>query len=333
MQTFVMHHPFTPTIIKNRTIQIGVLVALLALLGSFSWVGYCWGGWLAGSAVAQRLVQCSCPTQSESQRYQPFIVIASACRKPIFVNVSQNGQWMLYREQISNGNIVLVNVETRQKRPLALDSSTTGELHFLSSTLLLVPIRDSAKIQKYMLYDTITDRAYPINKIDSWGKLLSDELLTDIKQAKLIYMTERTIVIFFGISGEQLERNLVVNAEDGVWLSELQKQLDNQAIPYVLYPFAEQFLSVGSPILSLNGTLQATRKGIYNQQTKVLVTPIRRDLQELEPPWDPLLWINQDRTVLYTRSPTTVANLGMFAYFAEEILVVPQPLLLLEVET
>jgi len=316
---------------KRISYGIGVPVFLVASLIT-AWFGFCWAGWFGSSALIQHIVQCRCPSHSEQARYTPFIVLASACRKPALESVSPDSRWLTYREKINPGRLMLVDLKTLQEHELLLDPSIVGGLRFIRPTLLLISIYQPGLPRSFVLYDTTTNQRITLPTVPSWRKLLSDDTLARMRDAEMVFVTVDSIIILGDKQHGSFDTSLALDAEGAWWLSELRTQLDQLQIHYELDPIFQYPTITTDIMLSADSRLGATKDGIIQRSTGALVSPIGSRLAGLAPPFEARYWALNDQAVVYTRPQTTVAGLGMWASIAEDWLVVPQPLLLLQVK-
>jgi hypothetical protein len=323
----------------SRTQTAALLRAVVLFLAPLLlWQGYCWGWWLQSSSFMQRLFQCSCPPASEAARYPAFVVIASACQKPFRLSVSHDYQRLIYREEVPNGRVMVVDIATNQQYALPFRATEALNVSVIDAPLFLVMLSSPRSLidVRYVLYDHGQNQVSDELPQEQWRHVRDTVFASpedDERRIASVHIYPYAVLVAYRDEAAAHVDYIVYTANLQTLVNDLpaiRSQLDAQQIPYNYDPSFDAPLGnarIGSP----NGQYLVTRHGIQDQDTLELIQPVPAYFLHLTPKFEPRYWVAGGNAVLFTRSTATVGDLGPTIAAVIPWFAVRQPLLLLPV--
>jgi hypothetical protein len=291
---------------------------------------------LQSSSFMQRLFQCSCPPASEAARYPAFVVIASACQNPVLVSLGHDYQRLVYREQVSDGRIIVVDLATNQQDALPLPTPDAVGAAIIDAHTFLVALRSvrNSIDLRYMIYDRHHNQLSDELPQEPWRQV-RDTVFTpsqdDERRITSVHIYPDAVLVAYRDESTAQQHYIVYTANSQTLVNDLpaiRSQLDAQQIPYTYDPSFDRLFSIAR-IDSPNGQYLVTRHGIQDQDTLELIQPVPAYFLHLEPRFSPSYWVADGSAVLFIRPTATVGDLGPTIAAVIPWFAVRQPLLLL----
>lgn len=257
---------------RQRRTQIWLTsFTFLLVLPLFFFYRYCWGLWGRGSLLLQHLFQCSCPVESEEERYPDEVdVVVPACRYG-GVWLSPSGRLLYVREiEDESTSTYLMNLQSQEKTPFFIPE---GSYHFLTDDLMFLWV-DCGKGYEcgYFILDLKTGKQYPLRRFLNlrpdayqYGKVDLEILVDYLKGAKDVFLIDavggggEVIVALNSDFGIFPERNFFISSPLSDYDSDSEELfLQNNNIDY--YYVSAMF---PGEAISPDGRFIARSDGIY----------------------------------------------------------------------
>lgn len=317
--------------IKRLFPWLAGLGALALVVGALFWlipVLWCWGYFGRDNLVFQYWWYCNCPINSEAARYAPYRVLVSACLQPYLMDTSNDGDYVLIRDNIGRREKYLLRINVANESydyfPLG-GYNAYNRVWLISNAVVLV--RTPNKPGKYVfsyLNDSVSSEIADVvgheQIIDPassyWHKL---------SQSPLIIFIDSYIILGTDNNFDP-HLSIVVETLGPETSNYVQDQLDKLNITYIQITGRNTLINSISP----DGRFSATKEGIYwVDNPNLVVEAWQPNTDIVDDRLYPKVWSRDSRKVIY-------GDGRRFCIIDDPVILgcnwpVPQPILILDV--